>query len=154
MGATGERQVTGAAIPPSSHMRVDAARCSGCRDCQMVCSLTHEGQVAPSRARLLIHHDLFNEDHPRVLVCRQCREPDCLTACPRGAIVVHQTTGARTVDAAVCDGCGVCVQACEFGMIWVDEDAATARTCDLCEGDPQCVAFCPQKVLSYRKRRA
>ncbi len=67
---------------------------------------------------------------------------------------MHEATGARVVDADLCDGCGDCVQACPFGMIWVDEDTATARTCDLCDGDPQCVAFCPQKVLAYRKRRA
>jgi len=120
----------------------------------MVCALTHEGQVAPTRARLLVRHDPFADDHPDVLVCRQCREPDCLTACPGGAIMVHETTGARMVAADVCDGCGACVEACRFGMIWVDEDTAKARTCDLCDGDPQCVAFCPQKVLSYRKRRA
>jgi len=140
-------------IPAAGHLTVDASRCSGCRDCEMVCALVHEGHVVPSRARLVVRHDPFTDDHPAVLVCPQCRRPECLLACPIGAILVDERTGARVVDEQACDGCGLCVEACSFGMIWVDRSTRTARTCDLCGGEPQCVSHCPQEALTYHRRR-
>ena len=141
-------------LPPASHLVADRSRCSGCRLCEMVCSLTHEGSVAPSRATLAVRQDVFVDEHPEVLVCPQCLGPECRLACPRGAIVVAEGTGARVVIDELCDGCGICVGACHLGMIHVDGVSGKARKCDLCEGDPQCVAFCPQKVLTYRERKA
>jgi Fe-S-cluster-containing hydrogenase component 2 len=148
----GSREVA-VPIPASGHLSADDTRCSGCRDCEMVCSLVHDGQVAPSRALLTVRHDPFADDHPTILVCPQCTGPECLLACPRGAIVADERTGARVVDQQACDGCGVCVKACHLGMIWIDERTRTARTCDLCDGEPQCVLHCPQKVLTYHERR-
>jgi len=139
-------------IPVSGRLETDATRCSGCRDCEMVCSLIHEGLVAPSRALLTVCHDPFADDHPAILVCPQCAGPECLLACPRGAIVADARTGARVVDEHTCDGCGLCVKACHLGMIWLDERTHTARTCDLCDGEPQCVLHCPQNALTYHER--
>jgi Fe-S-cluster-containing hydrogenase component 2 len=139
-------------IPSSGHLAVDSSRCSGCRDCEMVCSLVHEGEVIPSLALLRVRHDAFDDDHPDVSVCPQCRGPECLLACPRGAIVIDEGTGARVVEAELCDGCGLCVKACHLGMIWLDRRGAKARKCDLCDGEPQCVLHCPQKALAYRRR--
>lgn len=139
-------------LEPSGTLSADASRCSGCRTCEMVCSLHHEGRVAPALARLRVRHDAFADDHPAIDLCAQCPGPECLLACPRSAIGVHPQTGARVVDPALCNGCGLCVAACHLGMIAVDPADKLARTCDLCEGDPQCVAFCPQQVLSYRPR--
>jgi carbon-monoxide dehydrogenase iron sulfur subunit len=141
-------------LPAGSHLVADPTGCSGCRLCEMVCSLTHEGVVAPSRATLTVSQDVFVDEHAQVLVCPQCAGPECLLACPRGAIAVAEVTGARVVVDELCDGCGICAQACHLGMIRVDAVTGKARKCDLCDGDPQCVASCPQKVLSTVERRA
>lgn len=151
-GRTDERDDVTIAIPSSGYLTVDASRCSGCRDCEMVCTLAHEGLSAPSLARLTVRHDPFADDHPEVFVCPQCRGPECVLACPRGAISADERTGARVVEPDLCDGCGLCVKACHLGMIWVDADTRIARKCDLCDGEPQCVLHCPQNVIAYRKK--
>jgi len=33
------------------------------------------------------------------------------------------------------------------GAVTIDPMDGVASKCDLCEGDPQCVAYCPAKVL-------
>jgi carbon-monoxide dehydrogenase iron sulfur subunit len=140
-------------VPRSGRLTVDAARCSGCRDCEMVCSLHHEGAVRPSKARLSVTHDLLAEVHPRVLLCPQCLGPECMLVCPTGAIVADTSTGARVVVDDLCKGCGLCEKACHLGMIHVDAASKKAFKCDLCGGEPQCVTYCPQRVLSYEERR-
>lgn len=138
--------------PLADRLIIDAGLCAGCRDCEMVCSLLHEGRIVPALARLRVGHDLFNDDHPAVAVCRQCRRPACLAACPRSAIVVDERTGARVVDTAACDGCGLCVEACPYDMIWLHPGSGKAYTCDLCGGRPRCVEACPQDAIACEDR--
>ena len=46
-----------------------------------------------------------------------------------------------------CKGCDWCVQACEHGGITIHSDTGLAIACDLCDGEPQCVEFCPEEAL-------
>lgn len=153
-GRTADGGDVSVAVPPSGRLVVDPSRCAGCRDCEMVCALGHEGLVAPSLARLVVVHDAFADDHPDLLVCPQCTGPECMFACPRGAIVVDAGTGARVVDEDLCDGCGLCVRACHLGMIRLHPRNKKAFTCDLCDGAPLCVSHCPQRAIRYRARSA
>lgn len=152
-GAMKDEEERPAPIRPSGTLTVDAAKCSGCRTCEMACSLIHEGVVIPALARLTVRHDVFHEDHPTVLVCPQCLGPECLLACPQGAIGVDEKTGARVVDEERCDGCGICVKACHLGMIHLEPRSKKAYKCDLCGGRPACVEYCPQAVISYKPVR-
>ena len=52
-----------------------------------------------------------------------------------------------------CTACGLCEKACHLGMIHVDAASKKAFKCDLCDGEPQCVTYCPQRVLTYKERR-
>lgn len=142
------------AVPSSGFITVDAAGCSGCRVCEMVCAMHHEGEVRPSQARLAVSHDLFLQAHPDVAVCPQCLGPECLLVCPTGAISADAVTGARVVDEDVCNGCGLCVKACHLRMIKLEPSRKKALKCDLCGGDPQCAAHCPQGVIAFKERRA
>jgi Fe-S-cluster-containing hydrogenase component 2 len=130
---------------------VHADRCSGCRICLMVCSLGHEGAVAPSLARLSVQHDPFEDDHPSVDVCLQCRNAPCQRACTRGAITRREPKAALVVNADACDCCGACELACRLGMIRRRTPAGPAYKCDLCNGVPQCAAHCPQRAIVYMK---
>jgi len=137
----------------SGVIKADPARCTGCKTCEIVCSLTHEGRVAPRLARLRIEQDAFADPTPTIHLCEQCVGPDCLIACPSGAIGIDPKTGARVVDEEKCIACGICVAACQTGMIrLLPDDKAKAFKCDLCGGDPQCVVSCPQRALSYEAR--
>ncbi len=41
-----------------------------------------------------------------------------------------------------CTNCGACYDVCPYGVIREHPDRAVAYKCDLCDGTPQCVAFC------------
>ena len=53
------------------------------------------------------------------------------------------------VDAGLCVRCGDCVAACPFGAIRLHPYTALPLICDLCEGDPACVARCVTGALRF-----
>ncbi len=46
------------------------------------------------------------------------------------------------VNEDLCTNCGTCYDACPYDVIREHPDRAVAFKCDLCDGTPQCVAFC------------
>jgi len=72
-------------------------KCTGCGRCQAACSAAHDGVFAPSLARLGVENfPLIGRSVPSV--CFHCANPDCLAACPEGAIS-HDETGTVLVHA-------------------------------------------------------
>jgi Fe-S-cluster-containing dehydrogenase component len=124
--------------------------CSGCRLCQIVCSTYHEGVSSPALSRLQYKKYELGGYITDVFPCKQCDGPECLYACPTGALHVDTTTGARVVDPDVCIGCQMCINACPVVPPRIRFNAAKniAFKCDLCGGDPQCVKFCPMGALT------
>jgi len=54
------------------------------------------------------------------------------------------------VDEEVCSGCGVCVAACTYKAITMDEKKKVARVNEaLCEGCGACCATCPSKAIQH-----
>lgn len=135
-------------------------RCTGCRVCELVCSEFHEGQYQPSKARIqVLSFDETVQDIP--IVCQQCADAPCLEACPQEALSRNVNTEAVVVDQELCIQCGACVSACVIGKDQVDENHKLAirldddyqmpLKCNLCDGDPQCVKFCPTEALLLTK---
>ena len=130
--------------------------CTGCRTCEAVCSLSHDGVVSPGLARTGII-DYIKEGH-RIegYTCKQCNSPECLYICPVEAIYVDQKTGARVIDTKTCTGCKLCIQACPQypnSPIIYDPERNICLKCDLCGGDPLCVKFCPEAALTFIKSK-
>jgi carbon-monoxide dehydrogenase iron sulfur subunit len=65
----------------------DSAICGGCRRCELVCSLFHYGECNLELASVRVNKDAFSGEY-EVETCRQCKEPECLSACPVEAIYV------------------------------------------------------------------
>ena len=155
-------------VPDAKMMVVhDPSRCVGCRRCEVACSLYHDDKisVAISRVKLSRNYN-FGPEGPKVgysqgegifgnhrLIadtCLQCPHPvPCMTACPQQAIGVDPVTNARVIDSKKCIGCGICTKACPWAMPSLDKETNKATKCDLCGGNPQCVAICPSGALSY-----
>ena len=126
---------------------VDHKRCTGCRMCEQVCSFFHyKGEFNPRRARIKI---LIREKEGvnAPLICNQCKT--CLTACNRDALSWDEKIGVVRVDAEKCNGCGLCIKACPQAAIIMDPVSGIVNICDLCNGDPECVKWCAEKVLTY-----
>ncbi len=119
--------------------------CTGCRNCELACSVRNTRSFTPSRSRIQIL-----KDEPRSIiapvVCLQCDEPLCRNACPSGAIAENDF-GTLTVNQEACIGCMNCVTACVYGGIAMDNKTLKAVKCDLCEGDPACVKACEYGAL-------
>jgi Fe-S-cluster-containing hydrogenase component 2 len=54
------------------------------------------------------------------------------------------------IDEELCDGCGWCIEACEFGAILLNPETKSVEICDLCAefDEPQCVKYCEKEALS------
>lgn len=131
------------------HIEVRPAKCAGCRVCLAVCSLNHEGICGPAYARIRVYQPSQNVFDTTIITCKQCDSPNCLYACPTGALHVDDETGARVIDQKKCIGCMSCVKACPQypnSPIYYDTNTGTCFKCDLCGGDPQCVANCTMSV--------
>jgi len=152
----------------AGYLVVDSKKCAGCIACMLACSLVHEGKTSPSLSRIQIVQNTwerFPEDID-LAICRQCVSPECVEACPTGALHVDAANGnVRTVDESLCDGCQVCIDACPYipsRVIWHHE-RNVAMKCDLCadtpywshkggpDGKQACVEVCPMRAIKLVK---
>jgi len=110
-------------------LMVDPERCTGCRLCEITCSVMHTGVSNPARARI---HVIKWEDQGFYLPmsCRQCEDAACMTVCPKEAIYRDKAIERVMIDDDRCIGCKMCVSACPFGA-------------------PQCVRFCDMGAVDY-----
>jgi carbon-monoxide dehydrogenase iron sulfur subunit len=111
-------------------IRVNKGKCSGCRLCEMVCSLFHLGSINIEKSAIRIQKDDLDTGLNRPLVCRQCRDMKCL----EGEKVDNGSEKGRFVWDGVRAG------RCPFGALGVF--AGSAYHCDLCGGRPRCVRVC------------
>jgi len=127
---------------------VDPEKCTGCKVCELVCSLEHENEINPTKSR--IHAISWEEEGIDVpIVCQQCETPLCELACPKKATYRDPQTGAMLINEEECIGCRMCILVCPFGGPSINPDTRKTIKCDLCQGEPKCVEFCVTKALQY-----
>lgn len=119
---------------------VDYGSCSGCRLCEIVCALEHEGTIWPEASRIRIFEEAYGAPVPHL--CVQCLDYPCVKSCPVGALSVNEATGAVIVDDQKCIGCGKCIEACPGKVPRIPKGKKTVVICDLCNGEPKCVKIC------------
>lgn len=127
---------------------VDYKKCSGCRVCEVTCSMRGNNPIRPSASRIRVLSFSPGLDIP--VVCRQCEVAPCISSCPVGALQRHEKTGAVILDEATCTGCQACIPACPAEAIFPDERKGLVLKCDLCGGTPKCVDACPLGALEFR----
>jgi carbon-monoxide dehydrogenase iron sulfur subunit len=151
-----------------SMILVDYSKCTGCRTCETVCSAYNHkqkvnGKVLPGPgnpfySNIRVHS--FNPDVDIPAVCAMCPDNPCIEACPvppdpktgRKALYRDEKTLTIRNDLNRCIGCGSCAEACSTRGVGIivpnPKTTKPERMCTLCDGDPQCVKYCPYDALS------
>jgi formate dehydrogenase iron-sulfur subunit len=87
-------------------------------------------------------------------VCKHCVNAPCLEACPTGALF-RTEFDTVVVQQDICNGCGICVPACPFGVVALSEDDGKAHKCTLCYDrlksgfEPACSKACPTESIVF-----
>ncbi len=129
-------------------LRVDHEKCTGCRLCELVCSVRHDRISNPERSRIRVVK-WESEGVYIPMVCQQCEDAPCVAACPSKALARNAPQGRVEIDYQLCIGCRTCVSVCPFGAMHFIEGERKVIKCDLCDGDPQCVRFCEVKAVDF-----
>jgi anaerobic carbon-monoxide dehydrogenase iron sulfur subunit len=151
-------------------IQVDYSKCTGCRTCESVCSSFNHRQVLNGESLLGLGNPLYsnirvrsyNPDLNIPAVCALCPDAPCIRSCPvkpdlkteRKALYRDKKAGTIRNDPDRCIGCGSCQEACKIqriDVIVLGPKRRPERICTLCDGDPQCVKYCPFNALSFAK---
>ncbi len=123
--------------------------CTGCKTCELVCSLSHFNESNPMKSAI---HVLRREKDGLVfalpLVCQHCESAPCLEACPTEALFQEKNQGNLSIDKEKCSACGLCAEACPIGCLTIYSESKESVSCDLCGGEPQCVMACHAHCLT------
>lgn len=119
-----------------------AERCSGCRACELVCSLENFGALNPKKAALRVSGHFPTPGRYTVAICDQCGT--CAEVCPTGCITLAEN-GAWLIAEAECIGCGVCVTECPPQVMYLHEDRGEVPI--KCTNCAKCLEFCPTGAL-------
>jgi len=125
----------------------DPSKCIGCCVCEYACSMKHENTYNPTKSR--IRAIRLNSFVNLAVACRLCEDSPCVAACPRDALRQSDENGTILVDEDKCNGCGWCIEACDYGAIQLHPETKVVFVCDLCDGEPQCVEWCPEEALDF-----
>ncbi len=150
-------------------INVDYEKCAGCRTCETVCSSFNkqitvngkelQGLGNPFYSNIKVYG--YNPDVDVPSLCSLCPDTPCIKACPvipgpgtkRKALYRDSKTFAIKNDSKECTGCGECLSACKSkrsGIITLNSKTERPEgICNLCNGDPECVKYCPQEALTY-----
>jgi carbon-monoxide dehydrogenase iron sulfur subunit len=129
-------------------LMIDYEKCTGCRLCELVCSVKHEGVSNPARSRVKVVKWEW-EGLYIPMSCQQCIDAPCQAVCPVKAISRDESLNRVVIDNDVCIGCRMCVAVCPFGAMGFDNQTRKVIKCDFCDGDPQCVRFCEPGAIRY-----
>jgi len=128
----------------------DPGKCTGCGRCESACASGGNKPGTPRAPRVHVMRGAVPGTNFAIL-CQHCLDPQCMKACPNGAIS-KDADGVVRMNKTLCVNCGMCIAACPEAAPLRDMDGEVVK-CDLCGGDPACMKACPTGALSYRKGR-
>jgi Fe-S-cluster-containing dehydrogenase component/CRP-like cAMP-binding protein len=115
-----ETEIATGVVDGTNLLVMDMDLCVRCGNCSLACHKVHgqsrllrrgiqiERPVSIGKARL--QHALLPQ------VCMHCKDPECLTGCPTGAIF-RDPNGQVDIDATTCIGCFDCATQCPYDAI-------------------------------------
>ncbi len=134
---------------------IDQRTCIGCHACTVACKTEHDVPVGQFRTWVKYVEKGTFPDTTRemaVLRCNHCTDAPCVKSCPTQALFIRDD-GIVDFDNSRCIGCKMCMQACPYDAIYIDENTHTAAKCNFCahridQGlEPACVQVCPTESI-------
>jgi len=126
---------------------VNEDKCTGCRICELVCSVKNDGIYNPELSRII---KLVNglPENLSTIVCQQCPDAPCIKNCPVDAIYSDDENGVVKIDLDKCIGCKKCVQTCPYDAMMFNEKKKKSFKCEFCGSEPACIKKCPTNAIS------
>lgn len=132
--AAAEKEISTGIIDGSNLLVMDMDLCVRCGNCSLACHKVH-GQSRLLRRGIHIKRpvEIGSSSTQHVLspsVCLHCKDPECLTGCPTGAIA-RFPGGQIDIESKTCIGCGDCATQCPYNaisMIPLKPPASEVRT--------------------------
>lgn len=145
----------------------DAAKCNGCRNCQLACKDEHVDNEwlpyslpQPDTGHFWTRmEEIVRGQVPKVKVsyvmhrCQHCDDAPCMKAAPEA--VHKRDDGLVIIDPAAAKGKHELVDACPYGAIFWNEELSVPQKCTGCAhlvdvGEiPHCVDVCPHEALRF-----
>jgi Fe-S-cluster-containing dehydrogenase component/formate-dependent nitrite reductase membrane component NrfD len=134
---------------------IDQRTCIGCHACTVACKTEHDIPVGQFRTWVkYVEKGEFPSTtrEMAVLRCNHCTDAPCVKGCPTQALFIRPD-GIVDFDNELCIGCKMCMQACPYDAIYIDENTHTAAKCNFCahridQGlEPACVQVCPTESI-------
>ena len=122
-------------------LAVNEDNCSGCRVCEVVCSLQCFGENNPKKASVRIKGEFPDPGKYRIIYCIQCGV--CAEVCPVDAIEETED-GYYEVDEDTCISCMVCVEECPQDSMFTHKSREAPFKCILCG---MCIEYCPRNAI-------
>lgn len=118
--AAAAKEIATGIVDGTNLLVMDMDLCIRCGNCSMACHKVH-GQSRLLRrgihiARPVKPNGLSTQHVLLPSVCLHCRDPECLTGCPTGAIA-RFSEGHIDIDPKTCIGCGDCATQCPYNAI-------------------------------------
>ena len=139
---------------PATWIGRNIASCTGCRLCEVACSLIKEQKIQPGISRISVRQYYPGVEFP--VACYQCGdEAKCVEACPVSALAVDTSKKLNTIsiDTTRCTRtaqnsvCTLCLDQCPGLVVNFHPTTKAPLICDLCGGDPECVKVCPSTTI-------
>ena len=137
-------------------MAIDLNRCVNCKACNAACKMANGVPIGQfwnwveRKQSNVLENELGGPSHDFYyfpMQCQHCGNPECVNVCPTGASFKAEN-GTVQIDSEACIGCGLCLDACPYGVRYINPSTAVAEKCKLCydrieQGErPQCALGC------------
>jgi len=127
---------------------VNRDQCIGCFSCMYACSRMLRAHGGTEKAALRVRTYAGVEGAFSLRVCARCEKPDCVAACPKGALATP-TGGGTRLKRDLCVNCRKCVKACKISALQWDFEGKIPIPCVQCG---QCVKYCPNGAIAMAER--
>lgn len=116
-------------------LHIQEELCWGCKTCEVACKQENGSPAGVKLIEVVEEGPLRREGDLhftfRVRRCLHCADPECVTACPEGALI-RRPDGIVTLDREECTGCEACIEECPYEAIAFNRPRGVAAKCDLC----------------------